>query len=79
VESSLLLVVGCTIGAVFGIYGEQLLGRALNTVTGFPVAGSLSATVALFSLLVVSLVAGVIAAIPGWFAAGVPAEAAFRE
>jgi putative ABC transport system permease protein len=79
VESGLLLAVGCTIGAVFGIYGEQLLGRALNTVTGFPVAESLSATVALFSLLVVSLVAGAIAAIPGWFAAGVPADAAFRE
>jgi len=79
VESSLLLAVGCAIGAVFGIYGEQLLGRALNSVTGFPVVESVSATVALFSLLVVSLVAGVIAAIPGWFAAAVPADAAFRE
>ena len=78
-ESGLLLAVGCTIGAVFGIYGEQLLGRALNSVTGFPVAESISATVALFSLLVVSLVAGAIAAIPGWFAAGVPADSAFRE
>ena len=78
-ESALLLGVGCTVGAAYGLYGEQLLGRALNDVTGFPVSQSIGAGVALVSLAVVTLVAGVIAAVPGYFAARIPAEAAFRE
>ncbi len=78
-ESAILLGVGCTVGALYGLYGEQLLGRALNTVTGFPVAESIGATVALGSLAVVTLVASLIAAVPGYLAARIPAEAAFRD
>ncbi|MBS1870589.1 MAG: ABC transporter permease [Actinobacteria bacterium] len=78
-ESAILLGVGCTVGALYGLYGEQLLGRALNTVTGFPVAHSIGATVALGSLALVTLVAGLIAALPGYLAARIPAEAAFRD
>ncbi|MGN6189566.1 MAG: FtsX-like permease family protein [Conexibacter sp.] len=78
-ESAILLGVGCTVGALYGLYGEQLLGRALNAVTGFPVAHSIGATVALGSLAVVTLVAGLIAAVPGYLAARIPAEAAFRD
>lgn len=78
-ESGLLLVAGCSIGAVYGIYGEQLLARALSTVTGFPVMRSVSATAALMSFGVVTVVAGLIAAVPGYFAARVPVDLALRE
>jgi putative ABC transport system permease protein len=78
-ESGILLGVGCTVGATYGLYGEQLLGRALNTVTGFPVAYSIGVRVALVSLAVVTIVAALIAAIPGYLAARISAESAFRD
>ncbi len=34
---SLLLAVGCLTGAAFGLYGQQLLDRALANVINFPV------------------------------------------
>ena len=39
-ESALLLVAGCSIGAVFGLYGQLLLSHALASVTGFPIVFS---------------------------------------
>lgn len=71
VESALLLGTGCSIGAVFGIYGQLLLSHALATVTGFPVAFSADVPTALSSLLIVTAVAVAIAAVPGHFAARV--------
>ena len=41
IESVLLLGAGCSIGALFGIYGQLLLSRALAAVTGFPVVFSI--------------------------------------
>jgi len=79
VESVLLLGVGCVMGAIFGLYGEQLLDRALNATTGFPVASSVGIGVALLSLAVVIAIAGVVATIPGYLAARVPVDAAFRD
>ena len=70
-ESGLLLGAGCTMGAVFGLYGQVLLSRALSTVTGFPVVYSIATTVALTSLLLVTAVAVAIVALPGLLAARV--------
>jgi putative ABC transport system permease protein len=78
-ESLLLLGIGCGVGTVYGLYGEQLLNRALNAATGFPVDNSLGVTVALLSLAVVLAVACSVAMIPGYLAARVPVEAAFRD
>lgn len=70
-ESALLLGAGCLTGAVFGLYGQVLLSRALATVTGFPVVYSVATTVALTSLLIVTAVAVAIVALPGLLAARV--------
>jgi putative ABC transport system permease protein len=67
-ESGLLLGTGCLIGAVFGLYGQILLSRALETITGFPVFYSAAGLVALGILAVVTIVAVAVLAIPGWLA-----------
>jgi putative ABC transport system permease protein len=71
IESCILLGAGCSIGASFGIYGQLLLSHALATVTGFPVIFSVGALLALGSFLLVTAVAVVIVAVPGYVAARV--------
>jgi putative ABC transport system permease protein len=78
-ESALLLGIGCSIGGVYGLCGEQLLDRALGTVTGFPVSYSFDVLVALVSLGTVTVVALGIAMVPGYLAARVPADVAFQD
>lgn len=70
-ESMLLLGTGCSIGAIFGLYGQLLLSHALVTVTGFPVVFSVGAVVAGVILVVVTATATAIIAVPGFFAARV--------
>jgi putative ABC transport system permease protein len=78
-ESVLLLAVGCLSGAAFGLYGQQLLDRALANVINFPVVYSLAALPALSSLAIVVASALAILAIPGYLAAGVPAAVALQD
>jgi putative ABC transport system permease protein len=72
-ESGLLLGAGCSIGALFGLYGQLLLSHALASVTGFPVVFSVGAAQALWSVAAVSVAAAAIVAVPGYLAAGVSA------
>jgi putative ABC transport system permease protein len=78
-ESVLLLGVGCVSGAVFGLYGQQLLDRALANVIGFPVVYSFGALVALASLALVTIASVLIVALPGYLATGVPAAVALQD
>ena len=78
-ESLLLLAVGCVTGAVFGLYGQQLLDRALANVINFPVVYSFAAPSALFSLAVVTAAAVAILALPGYLAAGVSPAVALQD
>jgi putative ABC transport system permease protein len=73
-ESALLLGAGCSIGALFGLYGQLLLSHALASVTGFPVVYSVGALVALWSVALVSVAAAAIVAVPGYLAARVTAS-----
>ncbi|HUH80617.1 MAG TPA: FtsX-like permease family protein [Solirubrobacteraceae bacterium] len=78
-ESVLLLAVGCLTGAAFGLYGQQLLDRALANVINFPVVHSVALLPALISLAIVTAAAAVIVAVPGYAAAGVPAAVALQD
>jgi putative ABC transport system permease protein len=78
-ESLLLLGVGCLTGAAFGLYGQQLLDRALANVINFPVVYSLAALSALASLAIVTVAAALIIAIPGYLATGVAPALALQD
>jgi putative ABC transport system permease protein len=78
-ESVLLLAVGCASGAAFGLYGQQLLDRALANVINFPVVYSVAAVAALVSLAIVTAAALLIVAIPGYLAAGVQPAVALQD
>ncbi len=67
-ESALLLGAGCSIGAVFGLYGQLLLSHALVSVTGFPVVFSVGIPIAIGIFAIVTAVAVAIAALPGYLA-----------
>jgi putative ABC transport system permease protein len=73
VESLMLLFTGCSIGAVFGLYGQLLLSHALTSVTDFPLVVALGPLIALTSVAIVSASALAIVAVPGYFAARVRA------
>jgi putative ABC transport system permease protein len=78
-ESALLLAVGCSAGAAYGLVGQQLLDRWLRTSTGFPVAQSIGVVVAASCLAIVTVVALAIAMLPGYIAARVPTDVAFQD
>lgn len=70
-ESGVLLGAGCSIGALFGVYGELLQSHALLAVTGFPVVSSVGVTAAIGSFALVTVAAAAIVAVPGYRAASV--------
>jgi putative ABC transport system permease protein len=67
-ESALLLGAGCSIGAVFGLYGQLLLSHALVSVTGFPVVFAIGIPIAIGIFAIVTAIAVGIAALPGYLA-----------
>jgi putative ABC transport system permease protein len=67
-ESALLLGTGCSVGAVFGLYGQLVLSHALVSVTGFPVVYSIGIPVAAVSLAIVTVIALAVVALPGYLA-----------
>ncbi|HEV7585097.1 MAG TPA: FtsX-like permease family protein [Solirubrobacteraceae bacterium] len=78
-EAGLLLGAGCSLGALFGLYGQLLLSRALVRVTGFPVAFSPGILIALASFALVTATAMLIVAIPGALATRVRPAVGLRE
>ncbi len=72
-ESALLLGTGCSIGAVFGLYGQLIQSHALATVTGFPIVITVAPLIAVSSFVLVSAAAVAILAVPGYLAVRVRA------
>lgn len=74
-ESAVLLGAGCSIGAVFGLYGQFLGSHFLSSVTGFPVVFNIEVLATLWSFALVSLVATAVATVPGYLVVRVPPRA----
>jgi putative ABC transport system permease protein len=70
-ESAIVLAIGCSIGALFGLYGQYMLTRWLSDSTGFPTAYAPAWALALSTFAGITLVAVAIAALPGFAAARV--------
>ncbi|MGB2709999.1 MAG: FtsX-like permease family protein, partial [Conexibacter sp.] len=77
-ESSVVLGVGCSIGAIFGLYGQLMLTRWLRDVTGFPTAYATAGMLALAIFAAVTFVAVLVAAVPGYLAARTPPAASLQ-
>lgn len=78
-EAAVVLLVGCAVGAVLGIYGHALASRYLQMTTGFPAPFSLAPAQMLFALAGVTGTALAVVAVPGWIAAKVPSRVSFQE
>jgi putative ABC transport system permease protein len=70
-ESAALFGTGCLAGALFGLLGQVLFSRGLETISGFPVDGGVRLGIAAISLALVTGAALVVVAIPGYLVARV--------
>ena len=71
-EAAVLLAVGCSIGAIFGLYAQLLGSHFLATVTGFPIVFNIEGLAAISSFALVSVIAVAVVALPGYFVVRVP-------
>jgi putative ABC transport system permease protein len=75
-EGAILLGVGCSTGALFGVYGQLLMSHALASVTGFPMSFNVEALVALWTFALVSAGAVVVVSLAGYLMVRVQPRAA---
>ena len=78
-ESAIVLGIGCSIGALFGLCGQFMLTRWLTDATGFPTSYAPAGWLALATFAGVTLVAVAIAALPGYAAARVSPTASVQQ
>ena len=77
-EAAVLLVVGCSMGAIFGLYAQLLGSHFLASVTGFPIVFNIEGLAAISGFVIVSLVALVVVALPGYLVVRVPPDIAAK-
>jgi putative ABC transport system permease protein len=78
-ESSIVLGVGCALGAAVGVYGHALASRWLRLRTGFPAPFALGIDRVLLTLALLAAIALAIVAIPGLAAARAPGRTSLQE
>jgi putative ABC transport system permease protein len=78
-ESGVLVVVGCAVGALLGVYGHLLAGRYLRITTDFAAPFSAGVEQLLTATAVVAGIAILISALPGYLAANAPIRSSFQE
>jgi putative ABC transport system permease protein len=71
-ESALLIAAGCAIGAVFGLCGQLVVSHALASSTGFPISLDVEVFAAASGFTLVSVVAVLVVALPGYLVVRVP-------
>jgi putative ABC transport system permease protein len=75
-ESTVLLVAGCLIGAILGLYAQLLGSHFLAGVTGFPIVFNVEVLAAVTSFTLVCLVTVAVAALPEYLVVRAPARTA---
>ncbi len=78
-EGTIVLTIGCAVGAALGVYGHALLNRYLQQTTGFPAPFSLAGIELLTTLGLIAGIALLVVGLPGWMAARVPAHPQLHE
>jgi putative ABC transport system permease protein len=78
-ESTIVLAVGCVVGAILGVYGHALANRFLQLTTGFPAPFSTGGLQIALTLALVAGIALAIIALPGLVAARVSPRAGFKD
>ncbi len=78
-ESTIVLVVGCAIGAATGIYGHALASRWLRLTTGSPAPFAVDMKEVSITLASLGAIALAVIAIPGLAAARAPARTSLQE
>jgi putative ABC transport system permease protein len=72
VQSGVLFATGCLLGAAASLLGQVLFSRGLQAISGFPVAADVQIGISAASFGLVTAIALVIVAVPGYLVARVP-------
>jgi putative ABC transport system permease protein len=78
-ESAILLTIGCSVGAAFGLYAHALGTRYLRVSAGFPAPFSVGAVQIVITLVLVGGISLAVIALPGMGATQVSPTTAFQE
>jgi putative ABC transport system permease protein len=78
-ESAITVGVGCAIGGIVGVYGHALAGRWLTLTTGFPAPFAVAPAQVALTLMLITAIALLVIAIPGFAASRVPARVGFQD
>ena len=78
-ESTIVLGIGCAVGALAGIYGHALASRWLRLETGFPAPFQIGVGRAPLTLALLAVIALAVIALPGLGAARAPARESLQE
>jgi putative ABC transport system permease protein len=78
-ESTIVLGVGCVIGAGAGVYGHALATRWLRLTTAFPAPFAIGLERVFLTLALLGMIAIAVISLPGLAAARAPANASFQE
>jgi putative ABC transport system permease protein len=78
-ECTVVLGVGCIVGAAFGVYGHALASRWLRLNTGFPAPFTVGLPGVFLTLALLAIIALAVISLPGLAAARAPARTTFQE